>query len=69
MRGFARLCEHECFRLAIKTAFLQVTYLVMSPLKEAEMLEIDATLITAIAALISAIATLVWAIRRDAKNE
>lgn len=33
------------------------------------MLEIDATLITAIAALISAIATLVWAIRRDAKNE
>lgn len=64
-----RLCEHEgLFRLA-KTAFLHLTYLVMSLSKEAEMLEIDATLVTAVAALISATATLIWAIRRDAKNE
>lgn len=33
------------------------------------MLEIDATLITAVAALISATATLVWAFRRDTKSE
>jgi len=64
-----RLCECACLLRSPKTAFLQITYLVMSLSKEAEMLEIDATLITAVAALISATATLVWAFRRDTKSE
>ncbi|AWW75321.1 hypothetical protein CD351_12870 [Erythrobacter sp. KY5] len=69
MRRFMRLCEYECLLHPAKTAFLQITYLVTPLSKEAEMLEIDATLITAVAALISATATLVWAFRRDTKSE
>lgn len=69
MRRFLGLLECECLLRSTKTAFLQITYLVIPALKEAEMLEIDATLITAVAALISATATLVWAFRRDTKSE
>lgn len=69
MRRFMRLCEFECLLRSGKTAFLQITYLVIPLSKEVEMLEIDATLITAAAALISATATLVWAFRRDTKRE
>ena len=64
-----RLCEYERLPRSAETAFLQITYLVIPFPKEAEMLEIDATLITAVAALISATATLVWAFRRDTKSE